>query len=106
MAGAHKSGAEFLVNTTERGDQRDSDVIGLAGGGFTVLFESPFVTAGNALGAADVYARSYDATYDALADQFQIDVGAGFSENPVGAALGGGFVSVWNAPFGASSSSI
>jgi Ca2+-binding RTX toxin-like protein len=110
MAGAQKVGAEFRINTTTRGPQIYSDVTALANGGFAVAFTSQSIKADNTLGANDVLGRIYGADYQPDTSDFfiatQPQASQVFDERVALAVRGAGFVAVWNAPFGANSSSI
>ena len=88
-----KWGTEKLVNTTTAGHQSNSQVAGLAGGGFVVVWADGSST------DSDIRAQRYDATGAKLGGETVIHSVAGlgqFEPSVTGLADGGFFVS-WTA---------
>ena len=84
-------GAEFRVNTTTIGDQTNSEVIGLTGGGFVVTWYDRDQGDGN------VYARRYDASGVAQGNEFLVNTETASAQRSpaITDTSDGGFVISW-----------
>jgi hypothetical protein len=84
-------GAEFNVNKTKAGDQSNSAVAGLSGGGFVVTWQGPDAS------GLGIYAQRYDAAGNAIGKELAVNsVTVQDQSLPSIAALGnGGFVVSW-----------
>ncbi len=78
---------DFLVNTTTAGDQDQPHIIGLANGGFVVVWR----------GTGEVWAQVFDALGAPVGTQFMVNTTtASAQNNPRAAALAdGGFIVTW-----------
>ncbi len=85
-------GGEFRINTTTVGDQRDPAVVGLAGGGFAVIWASS--QDGSIQG---ITGQRFDVTGVAVGGEFEINTYSNDIQSyPAAAALAdGGFVAIW-----------
>ena len=85
-------GAEFLINTTTEGQQREPDVCGLADGGFVIVWHS---NDGHGYG---IYAQRFDAEGVAIGVETLISTNATSSQShaKVSSLEDGGFVVSWN----------
>lgn len=86
-------GGEFQVNTTSLGEQNHSAITALSDGGFVVTWDSVN------LEGYYVYGQRYNASGEAIGDQFLIDSALSSADSmPTISALdGGGFVVAWQA---------
>ncbi len=88
------NGASFQVNTFTSGDQSDSHVVALTGGGFVVVWRS---TAQDGGGSYGVFGQRYNAAGVAVGDEFRVNTNtAGNEYEPSLTALShGGFAVAW-----------
>lgn len=86
-------GSEFQINTATFGDQFQSDIAGLNGGGFVVAWTS--LTHDN--GGWEIFAQRYDAQGVKVGDEFRVNSTTDLSqlEPSVTALNDGGFVVSW-----------
>lgn len=87
------AGAEFRVNRTTTNDQSAPSIAALTGGGFTIAWQS----AGQDGSGLGIYARRYNATGVAAANEFRVNTfTTGDQSLPSVASLNdGGFVVAW-----------
>ena len=95
-----RDGAEFLINQTTARNQSKANVASLAGGRFVVGWISESVNGRNSSGApnlrANVMARHYNATGEALGNEYRLNDGdIVSSEVQVAPGSGGGFSAAW-----------
>ena len=90
-AQGERIGAEFIVNETREGDQDQAEVVGLASGGFVVVWRS-FVD-----GLRQISGQVFDAAGAPVGGEFKInDTGTWDEVDPDVLALpGGGFAVAW-----------
>ncbi|MBL8396670.1 MAG: hypothetical protein JNL84_00795, partial [Candidatus Accumulibacter sp.] len=89
------AGGAFQVNTYTVGDQSDSHVVGLTGGGFVVVWRSTSQDGGGSYG---VFGQIYNSAGVAVGGEFRINTDtAGNEYEPTVTALShGGFAVAWN----------
>lgn len=101
---ASSTGTEFLINTTTTGNQRESTVTALAGGGFVVTWTDGSATGADTDGSA-IRGRVFDASGNPVGnaghpagDDFVINTitTSGQDQSAIAALPGGGFVVVWS----------
>ena len=95
-----RDGAEFLINQTTARNQSKASLAALAGGRFVVGWISESVNGRNSSGApnlrANVMARHYNATGEALGNEYRLNDGdIVSSEVQVAPGSGGGFSAAW-----------
>ena len=95
-----RNGAAFLINQTTARNQSKANVAALAGGRFVVGWISESVNGRNSSGAqnlrANVMARHYNATGEALGNEYRLNDGdIVSSEVQVAPGSGGGFSAAW-----------
>ena len=95
-----RNGAAFLINQTTARNQSKASVAALAGGRFVVGWISESVNGRNSSGAqnlrANVMARHYNATGEALGNEYRLNDGdIVSSEVQVAPGSGGGFSAAW-----------
>jgi hypothetical protein len=98
-----KVGDEFQVNQTTSYNQRSPVVAALSGGGFVVSWVtesyrgSDPVVAGGEVYNVDIFARAYDASFAAVANEFKVNTDTRGCANPSVAGLAtGGFTVAWS----------
>ncbi|HNM75094.1 MAG TPA: PKD domain-containing protein, partial [Accumulibacter sp.] len=89
------AGSSFQVNTFTTGDQSDSHVVGLTGGGFVVVWRSTGQDGGGSYG---VFGQIYNSAGVAVGGEFRVNTEtAGNEYEPTVTALShGGFAVAWN----------
>lgn len=92
-----KAGGEFLVNTTTAGDQNETSVAGLAGGGFVVVWTDDSETGGDTDGEA-TRGQLFNASGAKVGSEFLVNTTTAGNQDycHVAALTGGGFVVVWD----------
>ncbi|MCY1126914.1 calcium-binding protein [Frigidibacter sp. RF13] len=90
------TGTEFLINTTTAGNQRESAVTALEGGGFVVTWTDGSATGADTDGSA-IRGRVFDSSGNALANDFVINATttSGQEHSAIAALPDGRFVVVW-----------
>jgi hypothetical protein len=99
-SGAPLSG-EIQVNTTTSGNQQDSSVTALSGGGFLVVWTDPGGADGSSYG---VFGQEFDSSGNPVGAEFQVnEETSGVQYQPTVTALdNGGFVIAWSSNTSAS----
>ena len=89
-------GSELLVNTSTSGSENLGDIVGLAGGGFAVTWQTSDASQDGS-GSA-IKGRIFDAAGVPLGPDFLVNSqGASYQQTPsIGTLAGGGFVIVWS----------
>ncbi|MFT6227710.1 MAG: hypothetical protein ACJARE_002119, partial [Paracoccaceae bacterium] len=91
------AGDEFRVNTNVTGDQYDPQVVGLASGGFAVVWYDAHYR-GSYYDYQDLYGQIYDASGNRVDEEFRVS-GSSYNDLSNGATLtalaSGGFLAAW-----------